>query len=163
MTARMSAENVTLHFGNHFSIQLFRVIWFALTTELNCYERFGDYRKKLNIWYPNKNKHSFAILDIDNFYPSIAESLLLKEVDYAKRFTTIKRRHQYYHALPKIPSLYPEHRRGKEIKQHAPRRNGQLGWCQNMRICFAVYSWCLKRESENVIIVLYGDDDLQLF
>ena len=38
---------------------------------------------------PNTQKHSFAWFDIDNFYPSITESLLSKAVSFAKNYTSI--------------------------------------------------------------------------
>ena len=34
-------------------------------------------------------KHSFALFDIDSFYPSITESLLYKTISFAKNYTTI--------------------------------------------------------------------------
>ena len=34
-------------------------------------------------------KHSFALFDIDSFYPSITESLLSKTISFAKNYTTI--------------------------------------------------------------------------
>ena len=34
-------------------------------------------------------KHSFALFDIDSFYPSITESLLSKAISFAKNYTTI--------------------------------------------------------------------------
>ena len=38
---------------------------------------------------PNKHKHSFAIFDIDNFYPSISENLLTSAINHAKKYTNI--------------------------------------------------------------------------
>jgi len=43
-------------------------------------------------WYsdiPNKNQHSFAVSDIENFYPSITEKLLTDSINFAKQYTNI--------------------------------------------------------------------------
>ena len=43
-------------------------------------------------WYsdiPNKNRHTFAIFDIENFYPSITEKLLTDSINFAKQYTNI--------------------------------------------------------------------------
>lgn len=38
---------------------------------------------------PEKSKHSFTVFDIDNFYPSISENLLLNAIEYAKKYINI--------------------------------------------------------------------------
>ena len=46
---------------------------------------------KIN-WYadiPNKNQHTFAVFDIENFYPSITEKLLIDSINFAKQYTYI--------------------------------------------------------------------------
>ena len=43
-------------------------------------------------WFNNiqdKSRHSFVVFDIDSFYPSISEKLLLDAVNYAKNYTTV--------------------------------------------------------------------------
>lgn len=37
----------------------------------------------------HKNQHTFAVFDIENFYPSITEKLLTDAINFAKQFTTI--------------------------------------------------------------------------
>ena len=39
--------------------------------------------------HTRNGKHSFALFDIDSFYPSITESLLSKTISFAKNYTTI--------------------------------------------------------------------------
>ena len=39
--------------------------------------------------FPEKSKHSFTVFDIDNFYPSISENLLLNAIEYAKKYISI--------------------------------------------------------------------------
>ena len=39
---------------------------------------------------PDMQKHSFALFDINSFYPSITESLLSKAISFAKNYTTIR-------------------------------------------------------------------------
>ena len=41
-------------------------------------------------WYaniPNKNQHTFAVFDIENFYLSITEKLLIDPINFAKQYT----------------------------------------------------------------------------
>ena len=43
-------------------------------------------------WYsdiPNKNRHTFAVFDIESFYPSITEKLLTDSINFAKQYTDI--------------------------------------------------------------------------
>ena len=43
-------------------------------------------------WYsdiPNKNRHTFAVFDIESFYPSITEKLLTDSINFAKQYTNI--------------------------------------------------------------------------
>ncbi|PFX30127.1 Deleted in malignant brain tumors 1 protein [Stylophora pistillata] len=57
-------------------------------TSLNQWKNSMDVTK----WFdsiPDKYKHSFTVFDIDNFYPSVTETLLLEAINYAKIFTTI--------------------------------------------------------------------------
>ena len=39
----------------------------------------------------DKHKHTFAVFDIENFYPSITEKLLTDAITFAKQHTSIKR------------------------------------------------------------------------
>ena len=38
---------------------------------------------------PNKNQHTFAVFDIESFYPSITEKLLTDSINFAKQYTNI--------------------------------------------------------------------------
>ena len=43
-------------------------------------------------WYsdiPNKNRHTFAVFDIESFYPPITEKLLTDSINLAKQYTNI--------------------------------------------------------------------------
>ena len=43
-------------------------------------------------WYsdiPNKSRHTFAVFDIESFYPSITEKLLTDSINFAKQYTNI--------------------------------------------------------------------------
>ena len=37
----------------------------------------------------HKNQHTFAVFDIENFYPSITKKLLTDSICFAKQYTTI--------------------------------------------------------------------------
>ena len=59
-------------------------------TKLNQWKNTSDV---IN-WFTDihdMQKHSFASFDIDSFYPSITESLLSKEILFAKNYTTISK------------------------------------------------------------------------
>ena len=65
-----------------------------INTSIRSQTVLNQWRNSASVieWFKNisnKANHTFVIFDIDNFYPSITESLLKKAIEFAKNFTEI--------------------------------------------------------------------------
>ena len=62
----------------------------------------------LNCWFKNinsKNQSSFVNFDVENFYPSISEKLLIDAINFAKSSVNITRRSIHNYAIEKNPEF----------------------------------------------------------
>ena len=114
---------------------------------------------------PNKHKHSFAIFDIDNFYPSISENLLTSAINHAKKYTNITNQ-DINIIMHSRKSLLFDNGTAWVKKDNESMFDVTMGSYDGAEVCelvglFILNILCNKYGKEN--IGLYRDDGLALF
>ena len=91
------ANNPTCRLINPAKSEIGRVskqILEKINTDLRSKSELNQWKNSAPVinWFtniPNKQQHTFAIFDIESFYPSISEELLTKAIHFAKKHSTI--------------------------------------------------------------------------
>ena len=128
-------------------------------------EKFSICNQMVREHPKQKPTYTFAIFDIDSFYPSISETLLRNAINFAKQHTNISNLDIDIIMHCRKISPFPQKQRldEEQLWQYIRRYNGKLGRGRGLRVGRAIHSrWpCQKIQERGQ--GLYRDDGLAVF
>ena len=107
-----------------------------------------------------KDKHAFITFDVCDFYPSISEELLLKELDYSSRFATVTQQDHHIIVHAKRSLLY--HQNSPWTKNTSNMFDVTMGSYDGAETCemIGAYMLSLIASTFKDQVGLYRDDGL---